>query len=256
MKKFTFSIMLIMLSALLAQGQDLITKVNGEDIYAKIIEVGQSEIKYKRFDNLEGPIFTVAKREVLMVRYENGTKDIFSTERSASSANSTYSARPAVTAREVNSQIVSGMNYKEYENLYDSHYYNPQPGDPYNPSLCGVCSFLIPGLGQIVAGEAGRGISYFCYSVIPNILVSYIGLSIPDPTAVTICFLFGTVWSLTWDIMSICDAVKVAKIKNMYNQDLRALASKVDFDMTPYFASVNMGVSSQPVAGLTLRVSF
>jgi hypothetical protein len=57
--------------------QDIITKKSGEDIKAKILEVNQTEVKYKRFDNSNGPTFTILKSELLMVRYENGTKDIF-----------------------------------------------------------------------------------------------------------------------------------------------------------------------------------
>jgi hypothetical protein len=58
--------------------QDIITKKTGDDILSKILEVGQLEVKYKKFDNLSGPVFTIQKTELIMIRYENGTKDIFS----------------------------------------------------------------------------------------------------------------------------------------------------------------------------------
>lgn len=57
--------------------QDILTKKTGDDLQVKILEVGQSEIRYKMFNNLEGPIFSISKGEILMVRYENGTKDVF-----------------------------------------------------------------------------------------------------------------------------------------------------------------------------------
>ena len=57
--------------------QDVITKKDGTDIQAKVLEVNTTEIKYKKTDNQNGPIFTSLKSEILMVRYENGTKDIF-----------------------------------------------------------------------------------------------------------------------------------------------------------------------------------
>lgn len=65
--------------------QDSITKKNGDDIQAKVIEVGSSEIKFKKFDNLEGPVFTIPKSDVLLVRYQNGSKDIFTEETKAES---------------------------------------------------------------------------------------------------------------------------------------------------------------------------
>ena len=57
--------------------QDVITVKAGEDIQAKILELSTTEIKFKKFDNQTGPTFTILKSTVLMVRYENGTKDIF-----------------------------------------------------------------------------------------------------------------------------------------------------------------------------------
>lgn len=60
--------------------QDLITKKNGEVIQTKVLEVGQTEIKYKKFGNQNGPTYTIGKSDVLMIRYENGTKDLFNNQ--------------------------------------------------------------------------------------------------------------------------------------------------------------------------------
>ena len=57
--------------------QDILTKKDGTDIQAKVIEIGITEIKYKKFDNQNGPVFSLLKADLLMIRYENGTKDIF-----------------------------------------------------------------------------------------------------------------------------------------------------------------------------------
>lgn len=43
----------------------------------KVAEVGAEEIRYKKFDNPEGPLFILRRNEVFMIKYENGTKDIF-----------------------------------------------------------------------------------------------------------------------------------------------------------------------------------
>jgi hypothetical protein len=65
------------LSSNVAFSQDVITKKTSEDIQAKVIEVNTTEIKYKKFDNQTGPTFIILKTDVLMIRYENGSKDIF-----------------------------------------------------------------------------------------------------------------------------------------------------------------------------------
>jgi len=77
MKKILFSLAAVLISMSTVFAQDIITKKTGEDIPAQISEVTQTEIKYKRFDNLDGPIFSILKSEVLLIRYQNGTKDIF-----------------------------------------------------------------------------------------------------------------------------------------------------------------------------------
>lgn len=81
MKKIILLAFASMLSCAYGYSQDSITKKNGDDIQAKVIEVGISEIKYKKFDNLEGPVFTIPKSDVLLVRYQNGSKDIFTEEK-------------------------------------------------------------------------------------------------------------------------------------------------------------------------------
>ncbi|MCF8299309.1 MAG: hypothetical protein K9J13_17300 [Saprospiraceae bacterium] len=52
-----------------------------ENIQAKVLEVTPTEIKYKRFDNQDGPLFIILKSDVIMICYENGTKDIFNIEK-------------------------------------------------------------------------------------------------------------------------------------------------------------------------------
>jgi hypothetical protein len=66
--------------------QDIITKVNGEEIKSKILEVSQNEIKYKVFDYQTGPSYTISKAEIFMIRYENGSKDVFNETKSKSSS--------------------------------------------------------------------------------------------------------------------------------------------------------------------------
>ena len=57
--------------------QDVLTKKTGDDIKAKVLEVTTTEVKYKKFDNLNGPVFSILKSELLLIRYENGSKDVF-----------------------------------------------------------------------------------------------------------------------------------------------------------------------------------
>jgi len=55
---------------------DNIILKDGEEISAKVIEVTPDLIKYKKCNNLDGPLFSINKSEVMMIRYSDGTKDI------------------------------------------------------------------------------------------------------------------------------------------------------------------------------------
>jgi hypothetical protein len=57
--------------------QDIITTKSGEDILAKVLEVNPADVKYKKYDNSESPIYTILKSDLVMIRYDDGTKDIF-----------------------------------------------------------------------------------------------------------------------------------------------------------------------------------
>lgn len=61
----------------LSFSQDTITKRNGVIIPAKVLEISSTDVKYKNFDNQNGPTYSIFKSEVLMIHYENGNKEVF-----------------------------------------------------------------------------------------------------------------------------------------------------------------------------------
>jgi hypothetical protein len=61
-----------------AYSQDIILLKNGEEIKAFVNEVAVDLIKYKKFENPDGPIYSIEKRSVVMITYKNGSQDIFS----------------------------------------------------------------------------------------------------------------------------------------------------------------------------------
>lgn len=70
---------LLLCSACVVRAQDVIVKKDGSTILSKVLEVGENEVKYKRFDNLNGPTYTISKSELQAINYQNGAKDTFST---------------------------------------------------------------------------------------------------------------------------------------------------------------------------------
>ncbi len=76
-----FILVASLLTATLTYAQDNIILRNGEEIPAKVLEVNQTDLKYRKSANLEGPIYTSPLRDVLLIKYANGTKDTFGNDR-------------------------------------------------------------------------------------------------------------------------------------------------------------------------------
>jgi len=57
--------------------QDLIITKDAKKIEAKIMEINVNDIKYKLYDNLDGPTYTMLKQDISSVIYTNGTIELF-----------------------------------------------------------------------------------------------------------------------------------------------------------------------------------
>lgn len=77
MKAKLFSALFCLLSLQIAQAQDIVTKRTGEKVEAKVMEISNTEIKYKLFKNPEGPTYVVPKVDVALIEYEDKTSEAF-----------------------------------------------------------------------------------------------------------------------------------------------------------------------------------
>lgn len=78
MKKLLLFVVLFYTS-LTVMSQDVIVKHDGSTILSKVMEIGSAEIKYKKWSNVEGPVYAISRSEVLSINYQNGEVEIFST---------------------------------------------------------------------------------------------------------------------------------------------------------------------------------
>ncbi len=163
--------------------------------------------------------------------------------------------------------LLSNFSYAQYKvnkTKYDVHNYSRQAGDPYNPTLAGLESFLVPGLGQALAGETKRGLIFFgsyvgCWAIYGigahvaarNIANGGTGGAGWGLVAV------GAIGAGVVGIWSIFDAVKVAKINDLAYREKQKTA--LSLKVQPYFGSnIPVPVSNNrnmPV-GISLIVGF
>lgn len=60
-----------------AKAQDIMITTDGKSIKVKVLEINDQEIKYKEFDNLEGPAYVIKKSDINMIVYQNGKVESF-----------------------------------------------------------------------------------------------------------------------------------------------------------------------------------
>jgi len=89
---------------------DLLILKSGEEIAAKILEITDDAIKYKKCENLLGPTYTMAKERVFMVKYINGTKEVVEApEKTISTSPQKNSSAKATGSRKVQGMALWGF---------------------------------------------------------------------------------------------------------------------------------------------------
>lgn len=64
--------------------QDVIYKTDNTKLEGKVLEVGTSEIRYKLASNPDGPTYVIVKSDLVLITYQNGSHQLFSSENKSS----------------------------------------------------------------------------------------------------------------------------------------------------------------------------
>lgn len=97
----------------LTQAQDQLFKRDNSKLNVKILEINQTEIKYKLFDYQDGPTIILNKNDVALIIYQNGSHEVFN-------------PKPIPGYEEdnnnefTNSKALKAQKIKEESDLYDS----------------------------------------------------------------------------------------------------------------------------------------
>lgn len=86
MKRIIFKVVFCLQIILLANNlfaQDVIVLKSGDEIKSKVLEVSTDQIKYKKWENIDGPDYSSLKSDVFMIKYQNGTKEVFKSQESS-----------------------------------------------------------------------------------------------------------------------------------------------------------------------------
>ena len=145
--------------------------------------------------------------------------------------------------------------YKTIKLKYDYRTYKYQAGDPYSPGIAGFASLLVPGLGQMSSGAGGRGAA-FLGGFIGCITIYAIGSSyyyedVEGEHGGPVPLYIGFFGAIAIDLISVIDAVRVAKVTNLYFRD--KYMTSYSLKLSPYIGSLT---SEKIPLGFSLKLRF
>ena len=167
------------------------------------------------------------------------------------------------------------VRYSEIKGNYNPKEYVAQATDPYHVGWYEAASFFIPGIGQLLSGETWRGLAFIGGEAV---LVSVITTAAENVANVAITnesgFLTGYTdpkvgkrnmavmltalgLDLGLSIWSCIDARNVAKVKNMYYQDLFNGKKPVELSFAPAVSlAPDPSGALHPCAGVSMQLTF
>ena len=183
---------------------------------------------------------------------------------------------------EITYEIWPGMPYKLVKQIYDPDDYVKSKYDEFNPALSGTISFFIPGLGQMINKEFGRGMlllgghlacSSMAYGGAMTTLIVAMGepVGVPEEempqfyasrkaalrTTISVMFA-GIIGNISLRIASCAGASNMAKRKNMLYHDLyySNYSYAPELNISPDFTCLPGSSGLQMAPGISLKLSF
>lgn len=177
----------VVFSAAAGFAQDVIVMKDGSTVLAKVLKITKTEVTYKKYNNLQGPEYTMSISDIVSINYENGTKEDFN---------------PVVSQTEVQSStdiFTTDVKTSDLELLkaYNQSIYSDYPAKIKKRKLIGWI-----GGGVLVAAGA---------------VIIYLGLSDYEDTIAYLGYAMvgvGVGWCVGWNIA----ANKLNKELNSYTQ--------------------------------------
>ena len=77
MKKLYLLAAILLMNAVMLKAQDTIVMRNGDEVKVKVTEVSDTELKYKLWSNIDGPVYTKKVSDIFMVKYKGGHREVY-----------------------------------------------------------------------------------------------------------------------------------------------------------------------------------
>jgi len=77
MKKNLTLITILLAMSVSVSAQDIITLRNGDEVRARIVEISNTELRFRLYEHPAGPVRVTPISEVFAITYEDGTREVF-----------------------------------------------------------------------------------------------------------------------------------------------------------------------------------
>jgi hypothetical protein len=99
--------------------QDTIYKIDKKMICAKVEEISETNVSYKRCEMLDGPLYVISKNDIQKIKYKNGVIDTFRVIENAQVINAMTNNREHKSGILLNSEQIQ-KSYRPYSYKYHS----------------------------------------------------------------------------------------------------------------------------------------
>lgn len=161
LKILLVTVFVFLATVLHSYGQDVIVQKNGDEIKAKVEQVLDTEIKYRKFDNPGGPVYSIKKAEVFMIKYENGSKDVFTSQTSPVITQPTQPSKPKISYNDIKpAKTGTAINYALIAPIMILGSLSAFSDDEDSNIGFGVCATVVAGvgipIGALLTGKTRR----------------------------------------------------------------------------------------------------
>lgn len=177
--KRILAVLTLIMCWIVGMAQDVIVQKDGSSMLGKVVEITDSEVKYRKADNPGGPVYSMKIADIMRINYENGTTDSF-VNGMPSTGNLTLSD--------------SKGDIKDTELL---GLYNRDKSDYSLPKKLKLTAFIGGGVmiaaGTIMAIIGGRQVDWGGYSDYDDSALLYAGIGVVGA---------GVVWGTTFYLVA------------------------------------------------------
>ncbi len=143
--------------------QDTIIKRDGQQIIGKVLEVSTTEVKYRKWEMADGPVYIDTKSSIERINYQNGSSDVFPQTPVLTTNKTDYFVRKPILE-------MRGKNFYYDEKRIGENQLYKRMLELNNPELNAA----------VKKAKKARGAQYIGFGAIPLVLVGVVSLAISD----------------------------------------------------------------------------